>query len=130
MDEVGVAWYKSKKLVALITNHTIVLFLAAFGIFKQPDSTGQIIVGSLAELGPVTAAHMTSQSYVDGAKAKSPYYTTPGAPPNPPPPITIPSSVTSVTITPAAADGAASVQITPPKGTTPSVPIKMPIDVD
>lgn len=80
MSEVDAAWYKSKKLVALVANHTIVLVVSVFGIVKNPASTGQIIVGAFAEMGPVTAAHSVSQGYVDGAQAKSPYYAPPGQP--------------------------------------------------
>lgn len=89
--------------MALVANHTIVFVVSAFGIIKNPEATGQVIVSAFAEMGPVTAAHMVSQSYVDGAQAKSPYYAPPGQSYPPPQPVVIPPTVTSVTIAPAPA---------------------------
>jgi hypothetical protein len=87
VNEVEPAFWKSKKLLACAANHLIVGLISIFGIIKQPSATGQIVTGTLAELGTVSAAHQVSQSATDRARAYSPNYPLPAAPPGEPPPL-------------------------------------------
>lgn len=86
-DIIEPAWYKSKKLLALMVNHALVVGLGIFGIIKNPSSTGQIITGAFVEMGPVTAAHSLGQTAVDRAQAYSPVYPSGGRYPPVTPPV-------------------------------------------
>ena len=96
-------WWKSKKLLALVVNHVVVLTVAIFGIVKQPNATGQIITGTVAEVGTVAAAHQASQAATDRAQAYSPDW-----------PVTRAQVAAQ---TQPGSEGAATSQITPPAPT-------------
>lgn len=82
---VELAWWKSKKLMAVLAHDVIVGVISIFGVVKSPQSSGVIIPAAITSVGATHGAHQVSQALTDRAQAYSPNYPLPPAPPPGPP---------------------------------------------